>query len=181
MGSCAGSPQGSWTPASGSLESQHLVEPASWCECGCGPPVYPSTPHTGVSRDPQGCPRSATWICGARPGPRRPHPAVRGLAQPGTRIQGWPGPWGLIPLVLELGLVGTQINPTPKSLGPSQPRSLWVRGWCPVQVCHPPGQTVGGGRAQCILCTTHLHPAFRGSLPSLLPATSGFSIGQSGF
>ena len=30
---------------------------------------------------------------------------------------------------------------------------------------------MGGGRAQCVLCSTHLHPPFRGSLPSLLPAT----------
>ena len=93
MASCSGSPQGSRTPASGSLALEHLEESASWCGCGWAPLAYPSSPHTGVSWDPQGCPRSATWICGARPGPRRPHPALRGLTQPRARIQGWPGPW----------------------------------------------------------------------------------------
>ena len=68
MGSCFGSPQGSWTPVSGPLGPQNLVEPVSCCGCGWGPLAYPSSPQPGVSRDPQGCPRSATWICGARPG-----------------------------------------------------------------------------------------------------------------
>ena len=65
----------------------------------------------------------------------------------------------------------SQVSPGPSGLG----AGVLCR------VCRPPGRTVGGGRAQCVLCTTHLHPAFRGSLPSLLPATSGFSMGQSGF
>ena len=64
MGSCFGSPQGSWTPVSGPLGPQNLVEPVSCCGCGWGPPACPSSPHTGVSQDPQGFPRSATWICG---------------------------------------------------------------------------------------------------------------------
>ena len=94
MGSCTGSSQGRWTPVVGSLWPQHLEESASWCGCGWGPPAYPSSPHPGGYRDPPVWPRSATWICGVRPEPRRPHPAVRGLAQHGAIIQGWRGPWG---------------------------------------------------------------------------------------
>ena len=164
MGSCAGSPQGSWTPASGPLGPQHLEEPAFCCGCWWGPPAYPCSPHPRVSRDPQGCPRSATRICGAHPGPRRPHAAVRGLAQPGARIQAWPGPWGWIPLVFVLGLGGgAQITPAPQSPGPGQPRSLWVRGWCPVQGVLPSRRD--SGRRQGTVGPLHHSPA-----PTLLGA-----------
>ena len=159
MGSCAGFPQGSWTPASGPLGPQYLEELASWCGCGWGPPAYPCSPHPGVYRDPQGCPRSATWICGSRPGPRRPHPAVRGLAQRGARIQGCTGPWG----------AGIHSSLCCHGGGPNQlsPHRSWCQGsqgptglgavvLC--RLCHPPGGRVGGGRAQWVLCTTHLHP-----------------------
>ena len=138
MGSCAGFPQGSWTLASGLLGPKYLEELASWCGCGWGPPAYPCSPHPGVYRDPQGCPRSATWIFGSRPGPRRPHPAVRGLAQRGARIQACPGPWGAgTHSSLSWALGGAKINPGPQILVPGQPRSHWVRGCCPVQGVSP--------------------------------------------
>ena len=125
MGSCAGSLQGSWTPASGPLGPQHLYEPASWCGCGWGPPAYPCSPHPGVYWDPPVCPRSATWICGCTPSAQeatsnceKAH-SDRGQNPGLARAMG-----GWIPLVFVLGLVGAQIHPTPQSLAPSQPRFL---------------------------------------------------------
>ena len=53
MGSCTGSPQGFWTPVSGALGPQKLVEPVSWCGCGWGPPPTPPLPHLGCPGIPR--------------------------------------------------------------------------------------------------------------------------------
>ena len=133
------------TAALGPLGPQHLEEPASWCGSWWGPPAYPSCPLTAVSRDTQGCPRSATWICHAFPGPSRSHPAVRGLAQPGARIQGWPGPWGPDSISLCVGTGRGSNQPSTHRAWANQPRYLWVRGWCPVQGV-PPSRRDSGWR-----------------------------------
>ena len=71
--------------------------------------------------------------------------------------------------------------------GPNQPSSH--RSWCQgspgptglgavflCRVCCPPGGRVGRGRAQWVLCTTHLHPLCWRLRASLLPATPVCSI-----
>ena len=124
MGSCAGSPQSSWTPASGSLGPQHLEQPASWCGCEFGPPAYLCSPHPGVSQDPKGALSQLLVLWGtprakeATSSFERAHSA-RGQNPGLARAMG-----GWIPLVFVLGLLGAQINPAPQSLVPSQPRSL---------------------------------------------------------
>ena len=182
MGSCAGSPQGSWTRASAPLGPQHLEEPASCCGCGWGPRAYPCSPHPAVSQDPQGCPRSATRICGAHPGPRRPHAAVRGLAQPGARIQAWPGPWGVDPISLCVGPGGGSNHPSPhRAQGQASPGPSGLGAGVLCRVCCPPGGTVGGGRAQVILCSTHLHPPCRGLPVFPPPCNPWIHYGTPGF
>ena len=79
MGFCAGSQQGSWNPASGSLVPQHLEESASWCGCGWGPPSYPRVQESTFS-----CERARS-AQGQNPGLAR-------------AMRGW------IPLVFVLGL-----------------------------------------------------------------------------
>ena len=161
MGFCTGSPQGSWTLASGPLGPQYLEELASWCGCGWGPSAYPCSPHPGVYRDPQGCPRSATWICESRPGPRRPHPTVRG----GARIQGCTGPWGG-PNQLSPHRSWCQGSPGPTGLGAVSLCSL----------CHPPGGRVAeAGHSGFFAPLTYTH-SVGDSVPSLLPATPVCSI-----
>ena len=158
------------------------LEPASWCGVGWGQPAYPSSPHPGLSRDPPACPRSVTWICVAHTGPKRPCPAVRGLTHPVPESRASQDHGGLDPISLCFGPGWGSNHLSPhRARGQVSPGPFGLGAGVLCRVCRTPGGTEGGGRAQCVLCTTHLHPPFRGSLPSLLPASPGFSMGQSGF
>ena len=115
-------------------------------------------------------------------GPSRPHPAVRGLAEPGARIQGCRGPWGPDSISLSVGtVVGSnqpsphrawaQVSPGPSGLGPGV--------LC--RVPHPPGGTEVGGTAQCVLCTTLLHTHCPGLPAFPPPCNPWYSMGHPGF
>ena len=74
-------------------------------------------------------PRSATWICGACPGPRRPHPAER-VAQLWGRIQNRSGPQGVQSISLHSDPGGVHGDPASQSLGRGHPRDFCFRGFC---------------------------------------------------
>ena len=73
MGSCFGSPQGSWTPVSGPLGPQNLVEPVSCCGCRWGPLAYPPLPNLGCPGIPRAALGQRPGSVGACPGPRTGH------------------------------------------------------------------------------------------------------------
>ena len=111
----------------------------------------------------KGRPRSATWISGVCPGPKRPHPAVRRLASPGPESRAGQGHGGLDPISLCVrpGGGSNQLSPH-RARGQVSPGPYGLGAGVLCRVCHPPGGTVGGGRTRWILCTTHLHPPCRG-------------------
>ena len=62
---------------------------------------------------------------------------------------------GWIPLVFLLGLGRWLKSPPPsQSPGPGQPRSPWVRGWCPVQ-CVPHSRRDSGQRQGTVRLLHH--------------------------
>ena len=176
--------QGSWTPALGPLGPQYPIPGACLLVWGRVGPTGLSilSPHPGLSRDPPACPRSVTWICVAHTGPKRPRPAVRGLTHPVPESRASQDHGGLDPISLCVGPGWGSNHLSPhRARGQVSPGPFGLGAGVLCRVCRPPGGTVGGGRAQCVLCTTHLPPPFQESLPSLLPASPGFSMGHSGF
>ena len=110
MGFCVGSPQGSWTLASGSLGPQHLEQPASWCGCGLAHRPTPALPTLGCPRI-QRAPEVSDLVLWGTPRAKeatssfeRAHSA-RGQNPGLARAMG-----GWIPLAFVLGLGGAQIN-----------------------------------------------------------------------
>ena len=117
------------------------------------------------------------------PGSRSQHSAVRGLAQPGTRIQGWPGPCGLDPISLCVGPgAEAQINPNPhRAQGQASPDPHWLGAGVLCRVCTlNEGQWAEAGHSGSSAPLTCTHPV-GGSLSSLLPVTPGYSMGHPGF
>ena len=144
-------PQGSWTPASGSLGPQHLEEPASLCGCGWGPPSYPRVQESTFS-----CERARS-AQGQNPGLAR-------------AMGGW------IPLVFVLGLGGAQINSARSAQVPLGKGLVSCAGCAALQE----GQCVEAGHSGSSAPLTFTHPV-GDSLSSLLPVTPGYSMGHPGF
>ena len=105
-----------------------------------------------------------------------------GSLSPGPESKASQGHWGLDSINICVGPGGGSNQHSPhRAWGQVSPGPSGFGAGVLYRVYRPPGETVGRGRAQCILCSTHLHTPVRGSMPSLLPATPGYSMGHSGF
>ena len=103
-----------------------------------------------------GCPGIPRAALGQRPG-------SVGYAQ-GPESRPAQGHGGLDPISLCVGPAGGLKSPQhPQSPGPGQPRSLWVRGWCPVQGVLP--SRIDSGRRQGTV-----HPLLHPPAPTLCGA-----------
>ena len=133
----------SWTPA---LGPRREAGPRTWAPWG--PRNWWSlSPHVGVGGAHQPTPPLPYLGCPGIPRPalgQRPRHVLgmprRATSSCGRALSAWgqnPGlaraMGGWIPLVFVLGLGGLKSPQSPQSPGPSQPMSLWVRGWCPMQ------------------------------------------------
>ena len=160
----------SWAPVLGPHRAAGPRPRAPW-----GPSTWRSLPPAvGVGGAHQPTPVLPTlWCPGIPRAALGQRPGSVGHAQgPGGHIQLWDGSFssepesrpgqghgGLDPISLCVGPGWGLKSPQPhRARGQASPGPSGLGAGVLCRVCCPPGGTVGGGRAQWVLCTTHLHP-----------------------